>query len=417
MKRQIFSSTIRLAAVGCFLLLEVTMWADTAPVAADAFINPGSALTFGGLPTLNIGGAPRSQGLLRFDLSQLSSSSGSSVAWARLRFYVGTVTVAGSVDLSLANASWSEATVSGVGGPGAGGLVASIPISSTGYITVDVTTQLVAWLTATPNNGLIITANPVSTAVFIDSKESVSTSHGPSLEVVFTGPAGTPGPQGSAGATGPAGPTGAPGTAGAAGSTGPTGPVGATGPSGPSGAVGLLGATGLPGVAGDPGPTGQSGAIGSTGATGPVGPTGPAGAIGAVGLAGANGAQGLTGPNGAAGPTGAAGLAGAAFSNTQATAAIANGGTISGSSLVFYVDNSGGPVSVTLPSASSQAGRVVRVQETVPDNSNVLTVNRSGGDLIFDQSAPNAGQTSITATSSVTFASDGGTRWLRLWKR
>jgi hypothetical protein len=97
---------------------------------------------------------------------------------------------------------------------------------------------------------------------------------------------------------------------------------------------------------------------------------------------------------------------------------IANNGTISGSAVVFYVDNSAGAVSVTLPSAASQAGRVVRVQETVPDNGNIVTVNRAGSDLIFDQfGPPNAGQTSIVASSSVTFASDGGSRWLRLWKR
>jgi hypothetical protein len=393
-------------------------WADTVPAAADAFINPATGLNFGALPTLNIGGGAGSQGLLRFDLTQLSNSSAASVAWARLRFYVSTVTAAGSVDIALANAAWSEATVTGVGGPAAGALVATVPVTATGYFTVDVTAQVAAWLSATPNNGFIITANPASTTIFIDSKESVSTSHAPSLEVVFAGPAGPPGGPGPAGATGPTGPAGAAGVAGAAGATGPTGPVGPTGPAGAAGATGPAGAAGPPGAVGDTGPAGPPGAIGPTGATGPVGSTGPAGATGAAGVAGAGGAPGLNGPVGAAGPTGAAGATGPVFSNTQANAVIANGGTISGSAVVFYVDNSAGPVSVTLPSAASQAGRVVRVQETVPDNGNIVTVNRAGSDLIFDQfGPPNAGLTSITASSSVTFASDGGSRWLRLWKR
>ena len=121
--------------------------------------------------------------------------------------------------------SWSEATVSGVGGPAPGAPVQSgIAISSTGWVTLDVTAQLISWLNGSPNNGLIITANPSSTSVFFDSKENVSTSHPATLEVVFSGTAGAPGL------------TGPPGAVGLPGSTGAGGPVGPTGDTGPIGA-------------------------------------------------------------------------------------------------------------------------------------------------------------------------------------
>ena len=129
MKRERYSYTMQLAAVGCALLLPLIARADTAPLAADAYINPGSALAFGGLPTLNIGGATNSQGLIQFDLTQWVGIPGSKVASARLHFYVNKVTAAGAVDIALANAAWIEATVSGVGGPAPGAPVATESLS------------------------------------------------------------------------------------------------------------------------------------------------------------------------------------------------------------------------------------------------------------------------------------------------
>ena len=87
MKNNKFSNPLQLAAIGCALLLPVMLSAETAPLVGDAHINPGSALNFGGLPTLNLGGASGSQGLLLFDLSHVSGT-GPALAWARLRIYV-----------------------------------------------------------------------------------------------------------------------------------------------------------------------------------------------------------------------------------------------------------------------------------------------------------------------------------------
>ena len=85
-------------------------------------------------------------------------------------------------------------------------------------------------------------------------------------------------------------------------------------------------------------------------------------------------------------PIGPPGPTGAAFSNVESSATIANGGSISGTdtTLLFYVNNSGGPVSVTLPLASTLAGKMIRVQGTaIATGSNGVTVNTQGGNLIF----------------------------------
>ena len=416
MKRQQFSQTLRLALIGCALLLPAMGLAQTAPLTGDAFVHPGEGTNYGGLPTLNIGGATNSQGLLVFDLSQFS---GSAVAWARLRLFVNQVNTFGSVDVYTASAPWSEGSVNGTSGivPGAP-VQAGIPIAAAkGYVTLDVTNQVRAWTTGTPNTGFLIVANPGTTEVFFDSKESTSTSHAATLEVVLGG-AGAPGP------AGPAGPTGA---VGAAGSVGANGPAGITGPSGPAGTPGAMGATGPTGPVGPTGATGAqgnagpTGAMGATGPTGPVGPTGATGSSGATGLAGALGATGATGPPGSpgpVGPTGAAGLAGAAFSNVDAVTNIANGGTISGSdtNFVFIVNNTSTSVTVTLPPANSGAGKQIRVQTLVPDNLNTLTVQSQGSDKIFDH-VLGTGVTTITRGAGITLASDGGSRWLVLWSR
>src|SRR4051812_23713790 len=119
MMRHRTSNNLRLIAAGCLFLLPVMSWAQSGTLAGDASIVPGNASNFGGLTTINVGGASGSQGLLLFDLANLAPA-GSSVAWARLRFYVGSVSVPGAIDISAASAPWTESTVSGVGGPVAG---------------------------------------------------------------------------------------------------------------------------------------------------------------------------------------------------------------------------------------------------------------------------------------------------------
>lgn len=421
MKNNKFSNPIQLAVIGCALFLPVILSAETAPLVGDAHINPGSGLNFGALPTINVGGAAGSQGLLQFDLSHLSGT-GPSLAWARLRVYVNSVTVAGALDLSAANIAWTESSVSGASGIAAGAPVqAGIPITSPQtYITLDVTNQVRSWLNGAPNTGFFLAANGATT-VFLDSKESTSTSHPATLEVVFSG---APGLTGAVGPTGPTGAPGTPGVTGATGPTGPTGPVGptgATGAAGASGVAGVAGATGATGPVGDPGPAGITGAAGVAGAQGPRGATGPAGPTGAAGTTGATGSLGVTGSAGPTGASGPAGPAGPAFTNADSVNAttLVNGNTISGAStsFVFFVNNSAGAATITLPAASTLAGKQIRLQATNPDNGNSIIVVPQGTDKIFSLAKDPPGETTLSRSNGMTLASDGVNRWLVLWSR
>jgi len=367
-----------MAALGSLLLLPVMAWADGARLAGDAYINAGDGNNYGSLPNINVGGTPGARGLLLFDLSTLS---GTNVAWARLRLYVDTVTTAGTLDLGAASATWTESNVTGLNGPTVGSAITTAAISSTGYVTFDVSAQVAAWLTGSPNNGFILTADsgtPGLTIVF-DSKENVATSHPATLEVVFAGPAGATGPSGLQGGSGLAGP---PGTA------GPMGPIGATGPTGNPGAAGATGPTGVTGPTGPTGPTGISGPTGPTGATGPTGfpgpsgPTGPTGLTGPTGIFGATGPTGPTGGTGGTGPRGLSGPSGPAFSNVFSMDTTVHAGTYTIPTSTNSVTLTTGPSTITLPSASAiGAGAKIWIVTMTPGTE--FTIQRQGSDTIF----------------------------------
>ena len=155
MMKPVLSIVVRMAATGLALLLPVAALADTAKLAGDAYVNTGDATNYGGLSTVNVGGATASSGLLLFDLTSLPSTSG--VAWARLRVYVDQVNIAGTVDLGAASAAWAEATVNGTSGISAASSIGTASVSSTGYMTFDVSAQVTAWLGKAPNYGFVLT--------------------------------------------------------------------------------------------------------------------------------------------------------------------------------------------------------------------------------------------------------------------
>jgi len=463
MATRFFANTINIASAGCaFLLFSVAMHAQTATLAGDAHITPGNGSNYGALPTVNIGGMANSQGLFLFDLTNVPG--GSTVESATLRIFVDKVTTAGSIDIAAANAPWSETTVNGTTPPGSGAAVQTgIAITTAGvYLAIDVTSQVQAWVNGSPNAGFIVTANPAATSVFIDSKENPATSHPAVLEILLKGPAGAIGPAGPPGATGPAGAAGGHGPTGAQGPAGPAGPAGTAGPAGPKGATGPQGPVGIQGLTGIQGPAGSAGPAGSIGDSGPTGSAGPAGPAGVAGPAGAQGAAGPQGPQGNPGPTGIQGLKGGpgpagangpagargptgvpgptglqgptglagfpgptgspgppgptgpAFSNTFAADATYHGSFVipSASSLhTFLVDPTGG-VTVTLPPASSLAGRLVSIQTKQFVTGNSITVIPSGADKIFTHNLT-AGVTSVQFGTAAEFISDG-TRWLLL---
>jgi hypothetical protein len=305
--------------VGGLALLPFIGNAQTVPVVQDSYVvtNPATSTNYGGAATLNVAASNGSHALVQFDLTTLpTGTTGSNISKATLVLFVNKLAVAGSVNISVANGSWTELGVNGNNAPVAGAAVHSGLSISTGsdYIYVDATSAVTAWVNGTANDGFIITPNDGVVSVAFDSKESTSTSHPATLSILLS-------------SSGPAGPTGATGATGATG-VGVAGPTGATGATG-VGVPGPTGATGVLGPAGATGATGANGVVGATGATGANGAVGATGATGANGVAGARGATGATGANGTAGAAGATGPTGA-------------NGTVSASSFIVSVLNSNG---------------------------------------------------------------------------
>jgi hypothetical protein len=264
---------IAVAAVAGILCLPAH--ALDATLAADAHVSGTTpAANFGALATVNVGGG--AVGLVRFDLSTLpAGTTAAQVVKATLVLYVNRVGAAGAVEVQTVFSPWGEATVTASSPPtvGGGGSGPTVPVTAAGqFVTVDVTTQVKAWIGGGANFGFALAPalSAPATAVFFDSKENTATGHPARLDITLAdqgpqGAQGTQGPQGVAGAQGPQGVAGTQGTPGAPGATGQKGATGATGPAGAQGPQGIQGA---------PGATGPAGASGATGATGPQGPSG-----------------------------------------------------------------------------------------------------------------------------------------------
>jgi hypothetical protein len=84
--------------------------------------------------------------------------------------------------------------------------------------------------------------------------------------------------------------------------------------------------------------------------------------------------------------------------------------------LVYFVNNSGGPVTVTLPHANASGGtpRQVRISTTSPLSGGNLTVTTQAGDSIWGH-VLTTGVTTLTVPAGITVASDGASRWYQLW--
>jgi hypothetical protein len=343
-----------------------------ATLSGDASVNsahPG--VNYGALSNLYVGNG--NTAFLQFDLSSLPvGTTSAQVSHATLTVFVNRVNAAGTVTVSPVTAAWGEYSITSTTAPATGSSIGSLPVSVAGeYVSVDVTAQVQAWVTAPLSNNGLALASSGANALF-DSKENDETSHAARLDVtlVSQGPQGVQGPIGPIGATGVAGPVGSAGAnglqgpqgiQGAAGVAGPTGPAGPTGTAGAAGAgvvyrnaynagttyaandavtfngttyislqnssvgnqpdvspafwsvfaaAGATGPAGPIGATGIAGPVGPQGIQGSTGNTGPTGPTGATGATGSIGPQGIQGPDGNTGPAGSTGATGATGSTG-----------------------------------------------------------------------------------------------------------
>lgn len=266
-------------------LLSLASLAQSAPPLGDTY-------SYSAKPKSNYGSQPSllvqsgSNGYLQFDLATLPA--GVSVGKATLRLFVNTVTTGGSFDVYQVDGPWSESALTYNNEPSLGASATGLhPVAVTTatqnqFVVMDITALVQDWVSGlVPNNGVALVMESSTGSFAFDSKESITTSHQPELEIAMTGPAGPQGPQGPQGLTGSAGPQGP------AGQTGPQGAAGATGPQGP------IGPTGAIGTQGPSGPQGAAGATGSQGPIGPMGPMGPLGATGPQGPAGTNGTNGL----------------------------------------------------------------------------------------------------------------------------
>ncbi len=325
------------ALVTLFVSLTATpgIWADSLPVVADAHVNSTfPTVNFGNTPFLQIGGTARAY--LKFDLSSLPATLSTDVAKVNLLLWVGRTGSGGALQVSEVAGGWDEAGLTWNSQPTTGGQVGTAQASvASQFIFIDVTSSVQKWLkTPAANNGFVLDGISQTASIYLDSKESVTTSHLPELQIVLHSGTGSTGPTGATGATGPPGAAGANGSGGAPGTNGLTGAAGAQGPplsfhgtwssstlyatgdavsysgssyiglsgnnlgNAPSNGApwALLAQEGANGVAGPTGPTGSAGATGPIGPAGSTGAPGPTGGTGATGASGAPGATGATGP-------------------------------------------------------------------------------------------------------------------------
>jgi hypothetical protein len=300
-KRILYQAGRNLSWTLAALLLPLAGYAQSYGVVGDTYVSSLNPTTnFGNLGTMTVGGGGAA--LVQIDLSRLTTLgvTAGQIQQATMVVFLNKVLTGGAIDVAAVTSPWAEGTVTYNTKPTTGAPFASnVAASAQGtYVTFDVTSQVQGWvMTPSTNFGVAISAAVAQpgTQIFLDSKESTTTSHPAFIDVVL-GSVGPTGPVGATGATGNAGPAGATGLAGPAGPTGATGLAGPVGPTGPTGAAGVAGPAGATGVAG------PAGATGATGATGLAGPAGPTGATGVMGLTGAAGASGPSGPTGPAGP-------------------------------------------------------------------------------------------------------------------
>ena len=185
-----FASKCNLAGMLALALLLATVAHAQITPSDDAYVLTTSPTTnYGAKNTLEVESAGATS-FVRFDLSSIPPTiTGSMVAKATLKIYVGTVTTAGSFNVDLVTSAWSESTVTANTAPTLGSAIASaVPVTKADknqYVLVDVTTAVADWLNGTANDGIaLVPDGAVSFA--LNSKETATTSHPAELDIVYT---------------------------------------------------------------------------------------------------------------------------------------------------------------------------------------------------------------------------------------
>lgn len=173
------------------IFLPAAAWATDAPLIGDASVNSAQpSLNFGNLANLTVGQG--NTALLQFDLSTMpSGTSSAGVLKATLRVFVNRVGTSGTLAVAPVLTQWNESTVTYNTFPGIGTEIGSgVAAEAAGdYVTFDVTGQVQNWIAQPATNfGLALTSSGL---VYLDSKESTTTSHPATLDVTVAGqPAG-----------------------------------------------------------------------------------------------------------------------------------------------------------------------------------------------------------------------------------
>lgn len=157
---------------------------------------------FGGVPNLSISPSENSYIKFRVAATLPSGTSGSDVARATLKLYIGTVNSPGKLDVYMVTSAWNESSITFNTAPSVGELIATtaqIQADSKGkFVVIDLTTAVAQWLgddgrgtNGTPNNGVAIMVHPIDADtpslanVVVDSKENSQTSHEPELSIAL----------------------------------------------------------------------------------------------------------------------------------------------------------------------------------------------------------------------------------------
>lgn len=91
--------------------------------------------------------------------------------------------------------------------------------------------------------------------------------------------------------------------------------------------------------------------------------------------------------------------------------------TLTSSNSIVLISASGGAVSVTVPSASANSGQLYRIKRTDSTIANVITINRTGGDVFQDGGSTVSSTTLNTQGEEVELVSDGSSTWQIMHRR
>ena len=182
---------LALFSLAAVLLLPGRSTAQQATLTDDAQTSAAAPnQNFGGNASVRVSGATI-RGFFKFKLTPNlpPGTTGGRIGKATLKFYVGTVTTAGTFDVFRVTGVWDEATVTGNTAPPIGTLESAISVDATHtnqWVTLDVTQLVKDWLDGIlPNEGIALVANGGVGNVLFNSKENQTTSHESRLEIVL----------------------------------------------------------------------------------------------------------------------------------------------------------------------------------------------------------------------------------------